>query len=341
MRKLKTSLITVAVTGLLAASSANAWTTVTPVAFDVSNQSAVMSIRSKSFSDPAFGYQGWAMHGRWGVLNAVKGKSYTITVSPSSVDASGNAVTPVAGLHPAVAVYKRPIGTVANPYVYYEGAKTGFQKDASGNFVKDGSGNKIPNSVANKRELTNLTEAKYVPDHNFFPVQSYINSAQSQQHVLESGGGAKCDTVWNRTLKIATTDASGNVVKDASGNLVTTDSPVTTTPCAFWTVAKRTPAEITAQPGVLLEDGKTDIGLPRMLFAIAGYDADANETTIWNKLNVNPALRALKGDGSGNVAVTFKANEDAQYEFFVGGINPDAAANTATFYPVNVAVTGW
>ena len=91
----------------------------------------------------------------------------------------------------------------------------------------------------------------------------------------------------------------------------------------------------------MLEDGATDIGFPRMLFAIAGYDADANETTIWNKLDVNPALRALKGDGSGNVAVTFKANEDAQYEFFVGGINPDAAANTSTSYPVNVAVAGW
>lgn len=317
MRKLKTSLITVAVTGLLAASSANAWTTISPVEFNVASQSAVMSIRSKSFSDPAFGYQGWAMHGKWGVLNAVKGKSYTITVSPSSVDASGNAVTPVAGLHPAVAVYKRPIGTVANPYVYYEGAKTGFQKDASGNWVKDGSGNRIPNSVANKRELTNLTEAKYVPDHNFFPVQSYINSGRSQQHVMESGGGSNGPTV----------------TKTINGTDVT--APLD----AFWKAALR--SGVTQTTGVLLEDGATDIGFPRMLFAIAGYDADANETTIWNKLDVNPALRALKGDGSGNVTVTFKANEDAQYEFFVGGINPDAAANTSTFYPVNVAVAGW
>lgn len=321
MRKLKTSLITVAVTGLLAASSANAWTTISPVEFNVASQTAVMSIRSKSFSDPAFGYQGWAMHGKWGVLNAVKGKSYTITVSPSSVDASGNAVTPVAGLHPAVAVYKRPIGTVANPYVYYEGAKTGFQKDASGNWVKDASGNRVPNSVANKRELTNLTEAKYVPDHNFFPVQSYINSGRSQQHVMESG---------------PTAGTSGpTVTKTINGTDVT--APLT----AFWRAALRPSADVTAATGVLLEDGATDIGFPRMLFAAAGYDADANETTIWNKLDVNPALRALKGDGSGNVTVTFKANEDAQYEFFVGGINPDAAANTATFYPVNVAVTGW
>ena len=322
MRKLKTSLITVAVTGLLAASSANAWTTISPVEFNVASQSAVMSIRSKSFSDPAFGYQGWAMHGKWGVLNAVKGKSYTITVSPSSVDASGNAVTPVAGLHPAVAVYKRPIGTVANPYVYYEGAKTGFQKDASGNWVKDGSGNRVPNSVANKRELTNLTEAKYVPDHNFFPVQSYINSGRSQNHVMESGGGSGGPTV----------------TKTINGTDVT--APLS----AFWKAALRPTSgagAIDATTGVLLEDGATDIGFPRMLFAIAGYDADANETTIWNKLDVNPALRALKGDGSGNVAVTFKANEDAQYEFFVGGINPDAAANTSTPYPVNVAVTGW
>ena len=324
MRKLKTSLITAAVTGLLAASSANAWTTITPVEFNVASQTAVMSIRSKSFSDPAFGYQGWAMHGKWGVLNAVKGKSYTITVSPSSVDASGNAVTPVAGLHPAVAVYKRPIGTVANPYVYYEGAKTGFQKDASGNWVKDASGNRVPNSVANKRELTNLTEAKYVPDHNFFPVQSYINSGRSQNHVMESG---------------PTAGTSGpTVTKTINGTDVT--APLT----AFWRAALRPTSgagAIDATTGVLLEDGATDIGFPRMLFAIAGYDADANETTIWNKLDVNPALRALKGDGSGNVAVTLKANEDAQYEFFVGGINPDAAANTSTFYPVNVAVTGW
>lgn len=318
MRKLKTSLITVAVTGLLAASSANAWTTISPVEFNVASQSALMSIKSKSFSDPAFGHQAWAMHGRWGVLNAVKGRSYTITVSPSSVDASGNAVTPVAGLHPAVAVYKRPIGTVANPYVYYEGAKTGYQKDASGNWVKDASGNKIPNSVANKRELTNLTEAKYVPDHNFFPVQSYINSGKSQQHVMESGGGSGGPTV---TRTINGTEVTGPF-------------------SAFWKAALRPSADVTATTGVLLEDGTTDIGFPRMLFATAGYDADGNTTPIWNKLDVNPALRALKGDGSGNVAVTFKANEDAQYEFFVGGINPDVG-HTVAFYPVNVAVSGW
>ena len=341
MRKLKTSLITAAVTGLLAASSANAWTTISPVTFTAGSPSAVMSIKSKSFSDPAFGHQAWAMHGRWGVLNAEKGKSYTIKVSPSSVDASGNSVTPVVGLHPAVAVWKRPIGTVANPYVYYEGAKAGYQKDASGNFVKDASGNKILNSVANRREVTNLTDASRVPDHNFFPVQSYINSGQSQQHVLESGGGSGCSTTVERTITglSGITDASGNLLQDASGN-APASLKFAATPCKFWAAAKRTSAELTAQPGVLLEDGATDIGFPRMLFAAAGYDADGFTTPLWNQLDVNPGLKALRKSDPGTVEVVFKANETAQYEFFVGGLNPDAG-HTVAFYPVDVAVTGW
>lgn len=261
MKKLKISFIPAAVVGLLAASTtANAWTTITPVAFTKDSSTAVMNIKSKSFSDPAFGHQAWAMHGKWGILNAEKGKRYTITVDGSAVP----------GLHPAISAWKRPIGA-------------------------------------------NLAEAKYVPDHNFFPAQSYINSGKSQQHVMESGGGTGNDVI---TRKINGADVSGPI-KD------------------FWKAALRPGAEVTEATGVLLEDGKTDIGFPRMLFVGAAYDVDG--ASPMDSLNVNPALDLQRDGRKGRVTLTFRADETAQYEFFVGAMNPDQS-HTVAFNDVNVSV---
>jgi hypothetical protein len=277
MKKINLTIMGMALTGLLAGNPAGAWTTISPVDFNAQS-SAIMNIRSKSFSDEAFGHQAWAMHGKWGVLNAVKGKSYTIMV-----DGSANA-----GLHPAVALWKRPIGTPEQPYRYFDGSA----------WV----------------EVTNLTPAKNVPDHNFFPVQSYINSGKSQQHVMESGGGSGGPTV-SRTI-----------------NGTTIEAPTS----AFWKAALRPGAEVTANTGVLLEDGQTDIGMARMLFVGAAYDADG-ASKIWNVLNVNPALMQQKDGVPGKVSLKFTADETAQYEFFVGGMNPDNG-HAVGWYNVNVSI---
>jgi hypothetical protein len=278
MTKTKTSLFTAVITGLLAASTANAWTTVTPVNFTLNDAPEVMSIRAASFSDPRFGYQGWAMHGKWGVFNATKGKTYKVTV-----DGRSNP-----GLHPAVAVWKRPIGTPEQPYVYPDGSK-----------------------------VTNLTPANRVPDHNFFPVQSYINSGKSQRHVMESGGGSGCTTSWTRTIA---------------------GTSVTATPCDFWKAALLPNAEVTATTGLLLEDGSTDIGMARMLFAKAVYDADRAKSLRDYSLNVNPALEQERDGRPGFLTMEFRADETAQYQIFVGGMNPDDGVDVNAFMPVQVTV---
>jgi hypothetical protein len=278
MKKINISLLAAAVTGLFAASAANAWTTVSPVSFSPNGPVEIMSIRPASFSDPRFGYQGWAMHGKWGVLNANKGKTYKIIV-----DGRSNP-----GLHPAVAVWKRPIGTPDQPYLYPDGSK-----------------------------VTNLTPANRVPDHNFFPVQSYINSGKSQQHVMESGGGSGCTTNWTRTIA---------------------GSSVTATPCDFWKAALRPSAEVNETTGLLLEDGSTDIGMARMLFAKAVYDADRSKSLSNYSLNVNPELEQERDGKSGYLTLEFRADETAQYQFFVGGMNPDDGVDVNAFVPVKVTL---
>ena len=278
MRKAKISLFSAAITGLLAASTASAWTTVSPASLKVGGAAEEMTIRAASFSDPKFGYQGWAMHGKWGVFNAERGRVYLIGVDGRSQ----------AGLHPAVTVWKRPIGTPEQPYFYPDGTS-----------------------------VTNLTPANRVPDHNFFPVQSYINSGKSQQHVLESGGGSGCTTNWTR---------------DIAG------TSVTATPCDFWKAALRPSADVTENTGLLLEDGSTDIGMARMLFVEAAYDADGAPSLRDNSLNVNPSLEQQRDGKPGFVTLKFKADETAQYQIFVGGMNPNPGVPTNVFMPVSVRV---
>ena len=320
MRTMKISLLTAAITGLLAASSANAWTVANnQIDANTVPISTGVQISSRSFSDPAFGYQAWTHFGKWGVINAAKGQTVTITVDNPQYIGSVSGGTG-AGIHPAVTVWKRPIGTEANPYVYYEGAKTGYQKDASGNVVKDASGNRIPNSVANRREVTNLAPASYTPDHNFFPLNDYIETGASQQHIQSSGGGGAptpygCTDSGSLTCAVVT-----RTLTDASG----TSIPVTAKTTEFWKAAKRDLSGY-ATPGiapVLADDGTTEIGFPRMLHVAAAYDADG-ATKLWNGLGASPRLKQVKDGTPGKVVVSFKANEDSQYQFYLGGMNPD------------------
>lgn len=271
-----------ALIGMFMATNASAWTTVEATPFDINGVGQVQQIRASGFSDPAFGYQGWAHQGRWGTFNAVKGKQYKIVV-----DGRANV-----GVHPAVALWKRPIGTPTQPYTYWDGDQNKFVS------------------------LTNLTPAVNVPDHFFFPMQSYIESGVAQQHVMESsGGGSDCQTQWTRTI---------------NGTTITAPN------CSFWSAALRTKDELAAQPGVLLEDGTTDIGYPRMLFAKAVYDAD-RAGKMWNTLNVNPLLEQQRDGKQGFLTLQFTADETSQYEFFVGAMNPDPGTPVA-WYNVDVSV---
>jgi hypothetical protein len=129
----------------------------------------------------------------------------------------------VAGFHPAVTVWKRPIGTV-DTYIYNEG----------GTFMT----------------VTNLTPAMYVPDHT--GTQSHINSAATQQHNQEASNGSCTDS---DTLTCA---LQTRTITDSTGTPVT----ITAKSAEFWNAAKRT-SPTTGDMGVLLEDGTTDIGLPR------------------------------------------------------------------------------
>jgi len=309
-------LLGAAIAGLLGATSANAWTTVSPKAFSAAIPSYTMAFRVKSFGDPAFGGQAWAMHGDWGTLTATKGTPVTITVDASAVT----------GLHPAVTVWKRPVGTVAQPYSYYNGPKNVYQKDASGNFVKDASGNKIP---ANLVQVTNLAPATTVPDHNFTPTQSYIETGASQQHIQGVSfamGPGSC------------TDGSGVTCVSETKD-VGTNAGITAKNVEFWTAAKRGTNPTAASP-VLLENGATEIGFPRMLHVRSAWDADG-AATIWNQLNRDPLLVQQKDGNVGKVSVTFTPNESVQYEFFVGGLNPDAAiASSVVKQNATVTVTG-
>lgn len=267
--------------GLMVASTANAWTTVAvnkPVVNG--NVPVIMNITAASFSDPAFGYQAWAHTGSWGSFTAEKGRTYRIIVDGRDT----------AGLHPAVTVWKRPVGTPADPYIYWDGTLNQFVS------------------------LTNLAPAENVPDHFFFPVQSYIESGTAQQHVLESTPQTKCTTSWTRVI---------------NGN------SITATPCDFWGASLRTSEDLAANPGVLLEDGATYIGFPRMLWTAAVYDADG-ATKIWNTLNNSPQLQQQRDAKKGYVTLSFRADETSQYQFYVGGINPDAPIKGKV--PVSVLV---
>lgn len=275
----KPMLIASAIFAIMAADVANAWTTVPPTAL-ANNTPVPLSVRKLSFSDPAFGYQAWAMHGKWVTFTAVVGQPITLTVD-------GSAAT--AGFHPAVTIWKRPIGTPAQPYTYKVG--------------------KVVNNV------TNLTPARYVPDHNFDGTKSYINSAATQQHNQEASSGS-CTNSDTLTCALQT-----RTITDSTGTPVT----ITAKSTEFWNAAKRT-SPTTGDMGVLLEDGTTDIGLPRMIRATSVADGDG-APRIFNRLNVDPNLRVIRDGVAGKVTAIFTPKESAQYQAFIGGWNAGASAD--------------
>lgn len=283
------ALISAAMVAVLASGSASAWTTISPTAL-TNNTPASLSVKRLSFSDPNIGYQAWAHTGKWATFTAVKHQPVTITV-----DGSANA-----DFHPAIAVWKRPIGTVEQPYVYREG--------------------KV------KKYVTNLTPAQYVPDHLFTPTQNYINSASTQQHVLESSGGG-CTTTAEFTCATET-----KTITDINGTPVTIQANRT----AFWTAAKRG-GTVNGSTGVLLDDGTTDIGLPRMLLVGASADAD-NAPAIYNPLDSAPNLKLVTDGVAGKLVYTFVPKESVQYEVFLGGWN--AGVGAVVDNPITVTVNG-
>jgi hypothetical protein len=291
MNKLfKPMLIANAVAAMMASGSASAWTTVSPVAL-ANNTPVTLSIRTSSFSDPAFGYQAWAMHGKWATFNAVKGQKVTITVDGSATK----------DLHPAFTVWKRPIGTPEQPYTWKQGGTT--------------------------MSMTNLTPAKYVPDHNFNPMQSYIESGATQQHIQGSGGGS-CS---GATVTCAT---ETKTITGTDGVPVT----ITAKSVEFWKAAKRT-APVDGATPVLLEDGTTEIGLPRMIrvFSVADHDAAPGVSAI----NKDNALALVKDGVPGKVERSFIPGETAQFQIFIGGYNPGPAfKDAAAFKDVIVTVQG-
>lgn len=162
MNKMK---VCAALLGVAFAGSAVAWTAVVPEplvlgeAVKLCDGLGAVSGDCKltattSFGDPSFGGQAWAHTGRWGKFNATKGKKVSITVE-AWTDANMTAYVP--GYHPAITVWKRPIGTITNP-------TTGA--------------------------VTPLADVKYVPDHFFSPTLSYQETGQSQNHVQGSSTGA-------------------------------------------------------------------------------------------------------------------------------------------------------
>lgn len=267
----KPLLIASAMAAVMTAGVANAWTTVSPAPL-TNGTPVTQSVSNASFSDPNFGYQAWAMFGKWSTFTAVAGQQVTITVmaNPAAPD-----------FHPAVSVWKRPIGTAEAPYKYKGG------------------------------QVTNLTPAMYVPDHNFNATQSYINSAATQQHVMETGSGKACVATPEVPCVTQT-----RTIKDSGG----VDHVITAERTQFWKAATRD-APANGATGVLLEDGNTDIGLPRMIRAASFADGDG-APAMMNKLNSDPNLKVVKDGVSGKVTAYFVPNESVQYQVFVGGWNP-------------------
>jgi hypothetical protein len=286
---LKATTTVLAITSLFASGIAGAWTTITPIPFDTDGAIKNMSVKAKGFGDPDFGGQAWAMHGKWGTFNATKGRKVTITISNPQSCTTANSVTtctgPVNGFHPAVTTWKRPQGT----YSYTVGTGAG----------------KITKTVA-------LTDAKYVPDHNFTPTQSYISTGKSQNHVQDASS--------------STNPAIASAFYKSGSALIRPGYDTATTP--------------TEADQVLLEDGTTLIGLPRMLHVKSAWDAD-KATTVWNKLNSDPNLVIARDGVAGKVILTFIPDQTTSYEFFVGGWNPDDSIKTANpFAQVDVKVEG-
>ena len=189
-----------------------------------------------------------------------------------------------------------------------------------------------------------MEDANLTPDHNFSPTNDYIETGASLQHIQSSGGGGaptpygctdtaerKCDIV-TRTL----TDADGKSMK------------ITAKTTEFWKAAKRdlSPWTTPGDAPVLLDDGTTEIGQPRMMHIAAVVDDDSyagGPITNWPALSSSPRLKKVRDKVPGRVVLKFKADEDTRYQFYVGGINPEMPAaqyNGKGKFTVDVMIKG-
>jgi hypothetical protein len=96
------------VAGILAASASFAATQPSEVTkFNSKNTTDVFTVKTKGWSDPAFGGMGWTHSSDWGSVVAKKGENVTIKV-----------VSQAAGIHPGVTVWYRGIeDTAPDSYV--------------------------------------------------------------------------------------------------------------------------------------------------------------------------------------------------------------------------------
>ncbi|MGR8932806.1 MAG: copper(I)-binding protein CorA [Gammaproteobacteria bacterium] len=90
------SSLSLAVCGVFVASSAAAATKPSHVGIFTTEPNQVLSVRPKSWRDPAFGDMGWTHSSDWGRVWVKKGQTVTIT-----------AVSSDAGVHPGITVWHR------------------------------------------------------------------------------------------------------------------------------------------------------------------------------------------------------------------------------------------
>ena len=157
----------------------------------------------------------------------------------------------------------------------------------------------------NTGATTPLADAKYVPDHFFTPTQSFIETGQSQNHVQASSTSA----TPNLPPLGAAIFGTSNKTLIRPGN-----------------AAAGVP--VSSQDQVFLEDDKTLIGFPRMLYVAAAWDADGANAFV-NSVNLDPTLLIQKDKKSGKVVMSFIPKQDGQYQIFAGGYNPDLATTAA------------
>lgn len=106
---LSSSILSLAIAGVLTSGTATAATQPGHIAkFNATTMTdAVLSVRPKSWRDPAFGDMGWTHHSDWGTVWVKAGQTVTITATSAN-----------AGVHPGITVWRRGADdTAPNTYV--------------------------------------------------------------------------------------------------------------------------------------------------------------------------------------------------------------------------------
>lgn len=107
-RKTMSALLSITVAGLMTASISHAATIpMGNFAFTPATANTVLQVKSKGWSDPAFGGMGWTHSSAWGNFQATKGQIITISMSAANP-----------GIHPGGTVwYRGPLDTAPDNYV--------------------------------------------------------------------------------------------------------------------------------------------------------------------------------------------------------------------------------